>query len=79
MSTQITLPLHTTSTRFQWAVLDKRTKKIVRPALTRQSARNKAKLSRHYRVVRRTIIVGNWSPITDGKARKVKKSFRVRK
>ena len=79
MSTIITLPLHTSSTHYQWAVLDKRTNKIVRPALTRQAARNKARLSKHYTVVRRTINVGQWSQVTDGKARRVRTAFRVRR
>lgn len=60
MMTQITLPLNTNETRYQWGVMDKRTGKIVRPANTRQAARNKARLSRHYVVVRRPIRVGRW-------------------
>ena len=60
MSTQITLPLNTNSTQFQWGVMDIRNGNIVRPALTRQTARNKARLSRHYLVVRRPITVGKW-------------------
>ena len=60
MTTQITLPLNTTTPQYQWGVMDVRTKKIVRPALTRVTARNKARLSKHYVVVRRRIAVGNW-------------------
>lgn len=60
MSTQITLPLNTSHTQYQWGVMDRRNNRIVRPALTRQTARNKARLSKHYVVVRRPITVGNW-------------------
>lgn len=72
MSTQITLPLNTSHTQYQWGVMDTRTQRIVRPALTRQTARNKARLSKHYVVVRRTVDVGHWSMNLSSNARRRK-------
>jgi len=44
----------------QYAVMDKRNGNIVRTATTRTAARNKAALSKHYKVVRRTVTFSDW-------------------
>ena len=61
-------------TRYQWGVLDKRTNKLVRPALTREAARNKARLSKHYVVCRRTLTVGNWE-VSNGGRREARRKY----
>lgn len=75
MSTIVELSPNTTGTQYQWGVMDKRTNKLVRPALTREAARNKARLSKHYVVCRRELVVGHWEVSNGGRrqARRVRK------
>ena len=44
----------------QWGVFDTRRKNVIRTHLTREKARNYARRSKYYIVVRRPIAVGIW-------------------
>ena len=56
----VNVPITRPSTLLQWGVFDRRNKKIIRTHLTREKARNYARRSKFYTVVRRPIRVGIW-------------------
>lgn len=56
----VNLPIARSATVLQWGVYDRRSRKIIRTHLTREKARNYARRSRFYTVVRRPIEVGMW-------------------
>lgn len=56
----INVPIARSTTILQWGVFDTRTNKVIRTHLTREKARNYARRSRFYTVVRRPVNVGYW-------------------
>jgi len=46
--------------KYNWAVINEKTGILVRKCYSRRTARNLAKHSKNYIVIRRTILVGNW-------------------
>lgn len=56
----INVPVARSATLLQWGIFDTRSRKVIRTHLTREKARNYARRSRFYTVVRRPINVGIW-------------------
>ena len=56
----VNLPVSHSTTLYQWGVFDTRRNRVIRTHLTREKARNYARRSRSYTVVRRPVRVGIW-------------------
>ena len=56
----VNLPVSRQTVVIQWGVFDIRTNKIIRTHLTRDKARNYARRSQYYSVVRRRVHTGFW-------------------
>lgn len=56
----INVPVSRPTVIAQWGVFDKRKNKVIRTNFTREKARNYARRSKFYTVVRRAINVGFW-------------------
>ena len=56
----INVPVAHTANISQWGVFDRRKNRVIRTHLTREPARNYARRSKFYSVVRRPIHVGIW-------------------
>jgi hypothetical protein len=56
----VNVPVARSAKIVQWGVFDTRRNRIIRTHLTREKARNYARRSRFYTVVRRPIRVGIW-------------------
>lgn len=56
----VNLPIARSTIIVQWGVFDRRRGKVIRTHLTREKARNYARRSRFYTVVRRPVNVGIW-------------------
>ena len=56
----VNVPVSHGAKLFQWGVFDTRRTRVIRTHLTREKARNYARRSQHYTVVRRPVSVGIW-------------------
>ena len=59
-TSHVTVPVARSAKLFQWGVFDRRSNRVIRTHLTRDKARNYARRSKFYTVVRRPINVGIW-------------------